>query len=57
MKLTPEQQNGATESRWQEVKNIPLHPSLTPVEILEFGFKAGMRAGLNFKPEGETKNG
>ena len=46
-----EKVNAAIESKWLELKaaDTPLHPCITPAEILEAGFKAGMREGLNFK--------
>jgi hypothetical protein len=55
MKYTPEQVNAAIEDKWLELKaeNMPLHSDITPAELLEASFKAGMRAGLNFtKPRG-----
>jgi hypothetical protein len=46
-----EKVDAAIENKWLEVKaeNTPLHPCITPAEILEAGYKAGMRAGLTFK--------
>jgi hypothetical protein len=61
MKLTQEQVNAAVESLWQEynAKNPArlLTPNQAPEQILEMGFRVGVRLALDYaqKAEEETK--
>ena len=57
VKLTLEQVNAVVESKWQEYKaKNParlLTPNQPPEQILEMGFRVGMRVGLEFAEESE----